>query len=58
MSKCGECLMRDVEIVELVNNVCPVCGADYRADFPINLTPTDAEKQDVKNRLLKRKEVK
>lgn len=24
---CGECLMRDVKIVKLVDGVCPVCGA-------------------------------
>lgn len=32
MSKCGECLMNDVEIVELgEDGICPKCGADYSA---------------------------
>lgn len=29
--KCGECLMREVEIVQIgANGICPRCGADYR----------------------------
>jgi hypothetical protein len=26
---CGECLMSKVQIVKLVNGVCPDCGTDY-----------------------------
>lgn len=29
--KCGECLASKVEIVTLVNGICPKCGADYSA---------------------------
>lgn len=28
-ASCGECLMNDVEVVALVDGVCPRCGADY-----------------------------
>ena len=31
--KCGDCLVRDVKMVDLVNGVCPKCGADYRDDL-------------------------
>lgn len=31
--KCGECLMNDIEVVELKpNGKCPRCGADYGPD--------------------------
>jgi hypothetical protein len=26
---CGECLYERVEVVQLVEGVCPKCGADY-----------------------------
>lgn len=29
MAKCGECLMNNVEIVELKDGVCPRCEIDY-----------------------------
>lgn len=29
MAFCGECLSRDVRIVELVDGRCPKCEADY-----------------------------
>src|SRR4051812_37301728 len=30
-SKCGECLINDVEVIELQpDGVCPRCGTDYR----------------------------
>ena len=29
MSKCGECLFSATKVVELVDDVCPECGADY-----------------------------
>lgn len=30
-NNCGECLLNRVEVVALVNGVCPECGADYRS---------------------------
>ena len=35
MPSCGECLMRDVEVVRLdADGRCPRCGADYSAALP------------------------
>lgn len=40
---CGECLMTDVEIIELrADGVCPRCGANYGPEQP---TPTLAQRQ-------------
>ena len=38
--KCSECLLKNVEIVELVNNKCPKCGTEYVAPevFSIPIT--------------------
>lgn len=37
---CGECLMNDVEIVELrEDDKCPRCGANYGPDTPSKSTP-------------------
>lgn len=35
--KCGECLINNVKMVDLVNGVCPECGADYSKEPNINL---------------------
>lgn len=35
---CGECLMRNVEIVQLIDGICPKCGADYQAEVGISQT--------------------
>lgn len=45
--KCGECLMRDVKFVELVNGKCPVCGADYTDLQAVKnaVEPTEADIQ-------------
>jgi hypothetical protein len=29
-AKCGECLIEKIEVVTLVDGICPKCGADYR----------------------------
>lgn len=42
MSKrsCGECLMNDVEIVELAaDGKCPRCGVDYGREVPRDTIP-------------------
>lgn len=42
MRNCGECLMNDVEVVELnADGKCPRCGADYGPDR--SEPPTKAE---------------
>lgn len=33
---CGECLIERVQIVPLVDDVCPVCGADYREEIIVD----------------------
>jgi hypothetical protein len=30
---CGECLFERTEIVQLIDGVCPKCGADYNSSF-------------------------
>jgi hypothetical protein len=32
--KCGACMSKRLEKVDLVNGVCPKCGADYPAITP------------------------
>jgi hypothetical protein len=36
---CGECLYKNVEIVQLVNGVCPKCGTDYAATADVFSIP-------------------
>lgn len=40
---CGECLVNRVEIVPLVNGLCPKCKADYRTGDEPEPEPTRAE---------------
>lgn len=34
-TNCGECLIERVEVVKLVDGVCPVCGTDYQHDAEV-----------------------
>lgn len=47
--KCGECLFNHAKMIDLVDGICPNCGADYRsneAQLENELKLEDIEKAD------------